>query len=420
MQFTRSVLIVALPGLLVSFQVPFVPNYDEAKVGEYKLPDPLVFNNGKPVKSAQQWRTQRRVEIVKLFEDHVYGRSAAAPKNIEFEITNKDEKALNGLATRKEVAVWLTGKRPGPVMHILLYMPNEGKGSVPVFLGYNFEGNQAIHNDPGIPPHKVWARDGQGEPQRGRGTEASRWQVEKVLRRGYAVASIYYGEVFPDKKDGLAESIIPVFYRAGQTQPDANEWNAVAAWGWGLSRALDVIEKDKDLDAKHVAVWGHSRLGKAALWAGAQDQRFAMVISNDSGESGAALARRNYGETVWRINDSFPHWFNGNYKKYSDRAADLPVDQHMVIALCAPRPVYIASAQEDRWADPRGEFLAAVAADPVYRLLGTDGIATKIWPSIHEPIFSTIGYHIRAGKHDVTAYDWDQYLTFADRYMRKK
>ncbi|MFN7936255.1 MAG: acetylxylan esterase [Bryobacteraceae bacterium] len=409
-----------LPALtLISFalcaQGPNEANYDEAKVGSYTLPDPLKMQNGTPVTSPAMWQKQRRPEILRLFESQVYGRSAPAPKKLEFEVTSRDTAALGGMATRKEVAVWLTGKRPGPVMSVLIYIPNQRQRPAPVFLGMNFGGNQTIGLDPGITISKAWTRDGKPGA---RGSSASRWPVEMAIKRGYAVATVYYSEVFPDHKDGLAGSIIPHLYRPGQTKPEADDWGAIGAWAWALSRALDYIEKDKDLDARRVAVHGHSRLGKTSLWAGATDQRFALVISNDSGEGGAALARRNFGETVNRINTSFPHWFCDNFKAYNTKVADLPVDQHMLIALVAPRPVYVASAEEDRWADPRGEFLSAKAASPVYKLLGKDGLTAAEWPGIHQPVHSTIGYHIRAGKHDITAYDWEQYLTFADKHMK--
>ncbi|MCS7026658.1 MAG: acetylxylan esterase [Bryobacteraceae bacterium] len=405
-------------------QAPGV-NYEESMVGAYTLPDPLRMSNGELVKNATMWKRQRRPEILALFESQVYGRSAPAPRKIDYELLHRKTDALGGLATRKEVAVWLTPRRTGPRMDLLIYVPKERKGPAPVFLGLNFGGNQAVTTEADVPVTKKWVRPGKftengRATEASRGTEASRWQIETVVKRGYAVATAYYGDIFPDHKEGLKDSIIPYFYKPGQSEPEPDQWQAIGAWAWGLSRALDYIQRDRELDGKRVAVWGHSRLGKTALWAGAQDERFALVISNNSGEGGAALARRNFGETVERINTAAPHWFAANFKKYNRAVNDLPVDQHMLIALIAPRPVYIASAMEDLWADPRGEFLAALAADPVYRLLGTDGLAVKEMPEVHAPVMSRIGYHIRAGKHDVTGYDWEQFLNFADRHLSKR
>jgi hypothetical protein len=340
---------------------------------------------------------------------------------MSFEMTSIDRQALAGKAVRKEISINTAGK----AIHLLLYLPAGAKGRVPVFVGLNFTGNHATHKDPGISLPTVWVRDpetkqytARAAAPESRGSAASRWPVEMILARGYGLGTVYYGDIEPDFAGGMPHGIRPFFFKPGQKEPAPDEWGAIGAWAWGLSRVVDYLETDKDVDAKRIAVMGHSRLGKTALWAGAQDPRFAIVISNDSGEGGAAISRRRFGETVENLNTSFPHWFCANYRQYNNREDQMPFDSHFLIALSAPRPVYVASAQEDLWADPKGEFLGAAAASVVYELFGLKGIGVTEMPGVHQPVGDAVRYHVRAGKHDVTDYDWEQYLNFADRHMR--
>jgi len=396
--------------------------YDEAKVPAYTLPDPLRFADGRGVTSPDEWRA-RRSEILGLFEQHVYGRSPGPPQAVRFIVVESSESALAGLATRRQVRVLLDGTENGPAFELLLYVPRAARRPVPAFLGLNFGGNQTVHQDPAIRMSKAWMRDGAGVVDHraiegSRGSGAPSWPLVRILERGYALATVYYGDLEPDHESGWRDGVRARIGPGARGRFATDDWGALGAWAWGLRRALDYLETGPDVDGRSVAVIGHSRLGKAALWAGAQDERFAMVVSNDSGEGGAALARRKFGERTEDITGVFPHWFCGRYREYAGKEETLPVDQHQLLALVAPRPLYVASATEDLWADPRGEFLGAKAAERVYRLLGLEGLGVAEPPAPDRPVGGWIGYHLRSGKHALTAYDWEQYLDFADRHLR--
>jgi hypothetical protein len=399
-------------------------NYDESKVPQYTLPDPLVMSSGERVRDARTWTARRRPEILEMYTTEVFGRSPAKPAKLDAELTSIDRLALGGKAIRKQVTVFF--RRPdGPRMDILIYLPAAAKKPVPLFLGLGFQGNQSVSADPGIKLAEEWVRDPATKkmvkrlaPESSRGSAASRWQVDQILAHGYGLATVYYGDIEPDFDGGVQYGIRPLFFKAGQTATATDEWAAIGAWAWGLSRAMDYLETDRDVDAHRVAVIGHSRLGKTALWASAQDPRFSIVISNESGEGGAAISRRDYGERTADLNRVFPHWFCANFRKYNDRENEMPFDAHMLLALSAPRPLYVASAEGDQWSDPKGEFLAVVNAAPVYALFGKQGLGTSTMPGIEQPIMHTLAYHIRSGKHDITAYDWNQYLKFASMHWK--
>ena len=431
--------------MTVYAQSNFVANYDESKVPQYTLPSTLKAQDGTIVKDAETWRNSRRGEVLAMFEREMFGKTPEAAQAVKGKlksvIQSEKKDALGGKATRSEVRILFSDKVDGPYLDLLIYVPNQATGSVPAFLGLNFNGNQTVTTEPDIMVSETWIENeirsrrpvDDEAKEKSRGATKSRWPVEMMIDRGYALVVAYYFDIDPDYDDGFENGVHPLFYREGQTRPNADEWATIGAWAWGLSRALDYLETNEAIDAKRVAVFGHSRLGKTSLWAGAQDERFAMVISNNSGCGGAAISRRAFGETIGRINTVFPHWFCANYKKYNEKEDTAPFDQHDLIALIAPRPVYIASAEKDQWADPKGEMLSGFNADAVYRLLGTDGIgddARKFivrendgmiydvtMPPFNEPIGGTIRYHIRTGVHDVTDYDWQQYLDFADEKL---
>ncbi|WP_298736156.1 hypothetical protein [uncultured Chitinophaga sp.] len=394
-------------------------NLTEANVPAYTLPDPLRMPNGKTVTTVRQWNDIQRPYIYELFENNVYGRFPRTPVQMTFKTTRTDPSALNNLATCKQVTLYLSQKDTTAQLHLLLYLPNQARGRVPVFLGMNFYGNQSVINDNSIPitPHYTVKGPGIADnhaTEASRGSQASQWPIGDIISRGYGLATFFYGEIEADKADGWETGIRNKLKDELRIQPQ--EWSAMGVWAWALCRALDYLQQDPGVDPRQVIVMGHSRLGKAALWAGASDTRFTMVISNESGEGGAALSKRWYGETVGVITHVFPHWFAPAYKTYANNTDALPVDQHMLLALIAPRPLYVASALGDQWSDPKGEFLSARYAEPVYRLFGKRGLGTDQFPRVQQPTGEFIRYHIRSGKHDVTPYDWEQYLQFAGKH----
>jgi acetyl esterase/lipase len=370
--------------------------YREEQIPSYSLPDPLVLNNGSKVADAGTWRQIRRPEILDHFREQVFGREPIGrPDGITFAAAAVNRDALEGTATRKDLVINFAGESSDPRMDMRVYTPNDTTKPVPCFLYL------------GRPMPA-------GSPLSSRLKEA----LPEIISRGYALAIIDREGIDPDEHDGFKNGVHGVFDPPGERPGDA--WGTIAAWAWGLSRALDYLGTDEDVNAERVAVMGVSRAGKTALWAGAQDERFAMTISICSGCTGAALSRRRFGEPVGAINARFPHWFCRNYRKFDWNEDALPVDQHMLLSLVAPRLLYVSSADEDLWADPRGEFLGAKHADPVYRLLGTQGLEAERMPELESPVQTgRIGYHIRRGGHGLEHYDWLRYLDFADKHWHQ-
>jgi hypothetical protein len=396
-------------------------NYDEARVGAYTLPDPLLLSNGKPVRDAKTWNEQRRAEIVRLFEENQYGRSPGRPAAMSFDVFDKGTPALDGKAIRRQVTIYFSADKAGPKMDLLVYVPANAAGPVPLLLNLGFSANSSTVNDPGVKVGEVWGRDKKKVPA-GQGMSFGRVNVARLLDAGFGFATVYYGDIDPDFLGGVPHGVRALYLKPGQTEPAPDEWGSIAAWAWGLSRAMDYLETDKGVDATRVAIMGVSRLGKTVMWAGARDPRIALVIASCSGEGGAALSRRNYGETIAHLTEAsrYPYQFAGNYAKFANQVDRLPVDGHMLVALIAPRPVLLQTGDKDGWSDPKGEFLAAVAAGPVYRLLGKQGLDTDQMPPAGSPILHTIGYVMHNGGHGTIPSDWDQFLAFMQMHLQGK
>jgi len=397
----------------------FANNSDEAKVGTYTLPDPLICADGSRVTNAETWFTKRRPEILELYRQNIFGHSPAPGTNVTFNVWETATNALGGTAVRKQVEINFSGTPNGPIAHLLLYTP-AGKPAAPTFLCLQFGGNYTVNTDPAVAilPVWDWKTGAYAMPKNpARGESARNWKIAEILAHGYGIALVDYREIEPDLAGGAGFK-----YGVHKNFPPtaANDWGAIGAWSWGISRALDYLQTDRDVDGQRVILFGHSRLGKTVLWAGAQDSRFAAVISSCSGEMGAALSRRDFGETVDDVIKKFPYWMSRTFVQYSNRWNDLPVDSHSLLSLIAPRPLFINSGSEDRWSDPVGQFLAAHAASPVYSLLGKTGLTENDFPPDDHPLKHDIWFNCHNGKHDVLPSDWDLFLEFADAHFPQK
>ena len=410
---------LVVPDALLSAEFPAVSQLEP----QAELPDPLKMFNGTKVTSKEQWQTARRPELKQFFQHYMYG--FLPPKPAEYDaVASEPKECLGGKATMRQVTIKFVKPELKQQLHVLLIAPAKTK-SPPVFIGMNFCGNHAVIDDPSVELPKSWvyARCEGAENERatdkGRGTQKDTWNAELIVDRGYALATFYSGDIDPDTAD-FSDGIAPAYYKAGPTMPAADDPGAIACWAWGFHRVVDYLSDTPGLvDPQRIAVVGHSRNGKTALLAAAMDDRIALAIPSQAGCGGTAPSRGTVGESVKRINTSFPHWFCDEFTQFNDNPALLPFDQNCLVALCAPRPVLFSNAQEDTWANPDGQFEVLKAAEPVYKLFGTDGLADAKAPEMSKLVGGRLGYFIRPGKHSMTKTEWEAYLEFADKHLQK-
>jgi hypothetical protein len=395
-------------------------NYTEALAGDPMLPDPLTLANGQPVKDAKTWFEQRRPEILRLFEQNQFGRAPALPKDVSFEVFDQGTPAFDGRALRKQVTIYFSKEKAnGPHADVLLYLPPNATAPVPLLLCANFSANNLAVDDPGVKVGRVWNAE---QKQRVPATASRRFgrlNVVDTIERGLGIATVNYADFDPDAPGAIGSGVRQLYLEPGQNEPAADEWGAISAWSWGLSRVLDYFETDSQVNAKRVALFGVSRLGKTVLWTGARDPRFALVIASCSGEGGAALSRRNYGETVAHLTapTRYPYQFAANYAKWAGKSAESPVEANLLVSLMAPRPLLLQTGDTDIWSDPKGEFLAALSATRVYALFGQSGLPTEQMPQTGQLVGGTLGYYMHAGGHGTVPADWDVFLDFIERHF---
>ncbi|MBI3857560.1 MAG: acetylxylan esterase [Planctomycetes bacterium] len=392
-----------------------------------ELPDPLLSFDGRKIATREQWEKERKPELRALFQHYMYGH--LLPKaEVSGTLRRSDANAYGGKATLKEVSLLFAGPK-GPKLDLLLVLPNKRSGPAPVFLGLNFSGNHAIVADPAVAIPATWMRQGKGDEvvanratDKGRGKAVGTWAIEQSIDRGYAVATCYYGDIFPDKAD-FNDGVFPHYFtpQPGQKSPGDTGPGAIAMWAWGIHRIIDYLVAQPEVDKARIAVTGHSRLGKTALLAAAFDERIALAIPHQAGCGGTGPSRSKNpkAETVAVINKSFPHWFDDNFKKFNESVDHLPFDQNCLVAICAPRPVLYTNGIDDQWANPDGQFEMLKSASSVYRLLGTEGLAATELPPLGKLVDSRLGYLVRAGPHVSDPDYWKTFLDYADKYFKK-
>jgi hypothetical protein len=396
---------------------PDAANFDEVKVPAYSLPDPLILNNGKKVKSAQTWWKQRRPEVVEAFDREIYGRVPGNTPKVNWEVVSTTKENVGNVPVITKKLAGHVDNSSYPQINVdidlILTTPANANGPVPVIieLALSPEALAAI---------KKRFTEAQWAAFAGNGNDPL-WQ-QQVLAKGWGCATLIATTVQADNGEGLTQGIIGL---VNQGQPrKLDDWGALRAWAWGASRALDYFETDKSVDAKQVGIEGLSRYGKAALVAMAYDPRFAIAFVGSSGAGGAKILRRKFGEQVENLASSAEyHWMAGNFLKYAGPLTvnDLPVDAHELIALCAPRSVFISSGSqsvEGGWVDAKGMFLGAVGAGPVYKILGKKDLGTTTFPPMETALNNgDIAFRQHSGGH-TTGPNWPTFLMFAARYLK--
>jgi hypothetical protein len=394
-------------------------NYTEARTGLYTLPDPLTLANGDRVTTPETWFERRRPEILRLLEENQFGKVPDQPVDIAFEVYDAGTPAFEGRALRKQVTIRFERGGESEYADLLIYVPANTDAAAPLLLELGWSPNNLVVDDPGVKVGRNWNAESRTRSPANEGRAFGNLDVMRMIDRGYGIATFNYNDIEPDRLDAFDGSIRRLFLAPGQSAPAPNEWGAVAAWAFGISRAMDYFVMDPAIDEERIAITGASRLGKTVLWAGASDERIAAVIASVSGEGGAALSRRDYGETVAHLvaPTRFPYWFADNYDNWADRMTEAPFDAHLIITLIAPRPLLLQTGYTDKWSDPYGEFLAARAATPVYDLLGASGIDEPVQPRLGEPMMNTLAYLMHDGGHGVLPADWQVFLDFLDRNL---